>query len=127
MADVAGDRRAPFPWRAVLLLDAAVVALLLLVANRYGWHRDELYFLEAGHHLAWGYVDQPPFTPLVARLAELAAPGNLVVLLLPALSAGAAVLVGALTARELGGRRSSQVAASGIVAGSGFVLGVNHL
>ena len=74
MTDPAGDAPAPYPWRAVLLLDAAVVALLLAVARRYGWHRDELYFLEAGQHLAWGYIDQPPFTPFIARLAhELAA------------------------------------------------------
>jgi hypothetical protein len=107
---------------------AAVVVLLLAVANRYGWHRDELYFLEAGHHLAWGYVDQPPFTPLVARLAELVAPHNLVVLRsLPALTAGMAVLLGALIAREVGGSRSTQVLASAVVASGGFLLGVHHL
>jgi 4-amino-4-deoxy-L-arabinose transferase-like glycosyltransferase len=113
---------------AVYGIAAGVVALLLAVANRYGWHRDELYFLEAGHHLQWGYVDQPPFTPFVARVAELVAKDNLVVLrLLPAISAGVAVLLGALIARELGGRRSTQVLAAAVVGSSGFILGVNHL
>ena len=107
---------------------AVVVALELLVASRYGWHRDELYFREAGRHLAWGYVDQPPFTPLVARLADSIAPGNLVVLrVLPALAAGAVVAVAGLLARELGGDRRAQIASAATVGAGGFLLGVGHL
>ena len=104
------------------------VALLLAVATRYGWHRDELYFLEAGKHLQWGYVDQPPFTPLVARLAHEVAPGNLVVLrLAPALATALTIVLGALIARDLGGDRRAQVAAAAAVAGGGFALGAGHL
>jgi 4-amino-4-deoxy-L-arabinose transferase-like glycosyltransferase len=112
----------------VLGIAGAVSALLLLVARRYGWHRDELYFLEAGKHLAWGYVDQPPFTPAVARLADRVAPANLVVLrLLPALASAVTVTLGALIVRELGGRRETQIAGAAVVASGGFVLGVGHL
>lgn len=107
---------------------AAVTALLVAVAPRYGWHRDELYFLEAGKHLAWGYVDQPPFTPAVARLSHELAPGNLVVLrLFPALASAVTVIMGALIARELGGTRRAQVGGAVAVATTGFVLGVGHL
>lgn len=115
-------------WGPVLGVAAAVAALLVAVAPRYGWHRDELYFLEAGHHLAWGYVDQPPFTPAVARVAELIAPGNLYVLrLLPALTSGVTVILGALIARELGGHRRAQIGGAAAVAAGGFLLGVGHL
>jgi 4-amino-4-deoxy-L-arabinose transferase-like glycosyltransferase len=98
------------------------------VARRYGWHRDELYFLEAGKHLAWGYVDQPPFTPAIARLADRVAADNLVVLrLLPAFASGVTVTLGALIVREVGGRRTAQIGGAAVVASGGFVLGVGHL
>lgn len=112
----------------MLLLGGACAVLLIVLAPRYGWHRDELYFLEAGKHLAWGYVDQPPFTPFVAQLADTIAPGNLVVLrLLPALTTGATVVVGSLFVRELGGDRRRQVLGAAAVATGAFTLTVGHL
>jgi hypothetical protein len=30
--------------------------------GRYGWDRDELYFLQASRHLSLGYVDFPMVT-----------------------------------------------------------------
>jgi 4-amino-4-deoxy-L-arabinose transferase-like glycosyltransferase len=116
------------PPRGAIWIGAATTALLVAVANRYGWHRDELYFLEAGRHLAWGYVDQPPFTPVLARLADLVAPRNLVVLrLLPAIAVGLAAVVGAMLVRELGGDERRQTLGAGVVAAGGFALGVGHL
>ena len=115
---VGGCRRSqtplePVPWRPVAAICGGIFVLLMAVSTRYGWHRDELYFLEAGkHHLAWGYVDQPPFTPFVARLADQIAPGNLAVLrLLPAITAVTTIVLGTLIARELGARRSGQIVA----------------
>jgi hypothetical protein len=117
----------PVP-REVGMIAGATGLLLVACAARYGWHRDELYFHEAGRHLAWGYVDQPPFTPLVARLADLVAPDNLVVLrLVPALASVVTVVVGALIVRELGGSRRAQLAGAGALAGGAFVLGAGHL
>jgi len=128
VTDDAGDAPSEYPWRAVLLLDAAVVALLLLVAQRYGWHRDELYFLEAGKHLAWGYIDQPPFTPFVARVAHEVASGNLVLLrLLPALATATTIALGAAIVREMGASSRAQAIGAASVAGGGFLLGVGHL
>jgi hypothetical protein len=53
--------------RAALVLALATVALHLAIAGRYGWFRDELYFLACGRRLDWGYVDQPPLIALVSR------------------------------------------------------------
>ncbi|GAA2191773.1 ArnT family glycosyltransferase [Micromonospora lupini] len=116
--------RARGPW----LVAAATSVTLLLLAGRYGYHRDELYFLLCGRHLAWGYVDQGPLVPALARLLDTIAPGNLVVLRTPsALLAGVAVLLVAAIARELGGGRGGQSFAAVLAALSGIVLAGGHL
>ncbi|MEV6493326.1 hypothetical protein AB0M20_32595, partial [Actinoplanes sp. NPDC051633] len=59
---------------------AALVVLLVLTSPRYGWHRDELYFVIAGRHPAWGYADQPLLAPLLAAGLDRLGGGSLVVL-----------------------------------------------
>src|SRR3954462_10601806 len=105
--------RAPFAWSPVGMLSMGVTALLAAFSGGYGYHRDELYFVAAGHHLDWAYADQGPFTPLVARATSELAPDSLTVLRIPsALAAGAIVLLTGLLARELGGGRRAQVIAA---------------
>lgn len=114
--------------RAPWAIAAAAVVLLLAVAARYGWHRDELYFLQCGKRLAWGYVDQPPFTPFIARVANELFGTNLVGLrLFPALATGGVVLLAAATARELGGGERATVVAAASAAVSPLFLGMGHL
>ena len=47
------------------LFASAAVLLQMLTNGRYGYFRDELYFMATGDHLAWGSVD---FAPLAACL-----------------------------------------------------------
>ncbi|MGB8519004.1 MAG: glycosyltransferase family 39 protein [Candidatus Tumulicola sp.] len=84
-----------------------VCAALLHLATswRYGYFRDELYFIACAKHLAWGYVDQPPFVALAAWLSAPAGYHLVALRLLPALAAGATVYVAIALARELGGGR----------------------
>jgi 4-amino-4-deoxy-L-arabinose transferase-like glycosyltransferase len=105
-----------------------LTALLLAVSGRYGYHRDELYFIQCGRHLAWGYPDQPPLVPLIARLMTDLAPGSLVVLRLPsAIAGGVLVLLTALLTRELGGRQGAQVLAGAVIGVAPVVTGASHL
>jgi 4-amino-4-deoxy-L-arabinose transferase-like glycosyltransferase len=114
--------------RPILVPAAAVVVLLLAFAGRYGYHRDELYFLACGRRLAWGFVDQPPITPALARLSDALFPGSLVGLRLwSALAIGALVVLSAVTARELGAGRVGQVGAAVLAACMLGLLLAGHL
>ena len=68
--DVVARSRPPVAWALVLPAAAAELVLLVATANRYGYHRDELYFRVAGRHPDWAYDDQPALTPLLGRLSE---------------------------------------------------------
>ena len=98
-------------WRPVLLLAGALALVHGVASAWYGAFGDELYFIAAGRHLAWGYADQPPLVPWLAAALDHLAPGNLVVLRLPATlaSAGHVVLAALLAGRWAGaaGRSSS--------------------
>src|SRR4051794_27005222 len=109
-------------------LAGAVVVLLVALADRYGPHRDELYFVRAGREAAFGYVDQPPLTPLLAAALDALAPGSLVALRVPAaLAAGGVVLLTGLLAREFGGGRAAQLLAAAAMAVSAVLLVVGHM
>jgi len=106
----------------------ALVALELAVSARYGFHRDELYFIASGRHLAFGYVDQPPLAPLVTRLGTgLLGTDPTAVRVVPALVGGSVVVGTGLTAGALGGRRFAQFIAALAMACSPIVLGSAHL
>ncbi|HVN49544.1 MAG TPA: hypothetical protein VMU30_12085, partial [Bacteroidota bacterium] len=40
-------------------------------AGGYGIFRDEFYYIACSNHLAWGYVDQPPFSIAVLWFSRL--------------------------------------------------------
>jgi 4-amino-4-deoxy-L-arabinose transferase-like glycosyltransferase len=122
------DRLPTLALAPLLALAAAVAVVLIAFAARYGYHGDELYFLAAGHHLAWGYPDLPPLVPLLARALSDLAPGSLVVLRAPsALAAAGVVILTGLTCRELGGGRAAQVLAAAVMAISPLLLASAHL
>lgn len=114
--------------RAVLVVAGLVVAVELGVSARYGFHRDELYFLACARHLAWGYVDQPPFVPAVARVSTvLFGTSPAALRIVPAVFGGLVVLLSACMAREIGGGRRAQLLAATAAATSGQVLATMHL
>ena len=113
--------------RPVWLVAGVQLAVLLATSTRYGFHRDELYFVVAGSHPAAGYPDQPPLVPLLSHAMYSLDPGSLFLLRLPsALAAAATTVLAALVAREIGGGRRAQLIAAGCTAVSGFALAVGH-
>jgi hypothetical protein len=114
------------PW-PVLLIAGLMVAGLLAVAGSYGFHGDEMYFVVAGQHPAFGYVDQPPLTPLLsAASVALFGVSPTSVRILPAFEMGFIVILVALIVSDLGGTRRAQILGAMTAAISGY-LAAGHL
>jgi len=92
---------------------AAEAAVVIPFLGRYGWDRDELYFLSAAHRPTWGYVDLPPVTAWIGWGVHAVFGNSLDALRLTSLMAmlAATVLV-ALMTRELGGSGATQTVAA---------------
>ena len=128
--------RQSFRAAALLATAFALFTLALHIATSlygsrlgYAFFRDELYFLVCGHHLDWGYVDQPPLVALQARIAETVfglTPTGIRIL---SFAAGA-VKVGltGLLAWQLGGlRRAQALAMMAALAAPVFLVADNYL
>jgi hypothetical protein len=109
------------------LIAAAFVAVELAVSGRYGFMQDELYFVEASRHLAFGYVDQPPLTPLLTRVAELPGLSPTAIRVIPALAGGAVVIAAARFAALFGAGRLGRVLAALAMACAPVLLGSDHV
>ncbi len=117
------DRVPALAW----VIGAVFVALELAVSGRYGFQQDELYFIAAGHHLAFGYVDQPPLAPLLTRITGLLGVSPTAVRVVPALAGGAIVVAAARFAALFGAGRFGRVLAALMTACAPVFLGAVHL
>jgi dolichyl-phosphate-mannose-protein mannosyltransferase len=111
------------PAAPVLAIAAVQLALHLSLIGRYGLHTDELYYVLSGQHPAFGYVDFPPVTPLLARLDTAVfgiSPWTL--RLLPALTGAGMVVLSGLCALELGGGRTAATLAALVALLSPYLL-----
>ncbi len=108
-ASRASRERKTFLAEGMLVVVAIALGKLLLHCvfnNRYGYFRDEFDYMSCGDHLAWGYVDQPPLLPFLVRVSRTVLGDSLrSIRFLPALATSAVVVLTAMIARELGGRR----------------------
>jgi 4-amino-4-deoxy-L-arabinose transferase-like glycosyltransferase len=90
----------------VWVLAAFAVLIQVVFDGRYGYFRDELYYLAASDHPAAGYVD---FAPLIAWLTHasriLLGDSLHAIRFLPALAFGSEVILTGAIARELGAKR----------------------
>src|SRR5215472_14956723 len=123
-ADTPRDDRIP---GVVWLIAAVFVAVELAVSDRYGFQQDELYFLVASHHLAFGYVDQPPLAVLLARTTDIFGTNPTAIRILPALAAGVIIVIAARLAGLFGAGRGGRVLAALGTACAGVLMGACHI
>ena len=117
------DRVPVLAW----FIAAVFVAVELAVSGRYGFQQDELYFIEAGRHVAFGYVDQPPLAPLLTRITDVLGVSPTAVRVIPALAGGAVVVMAARFAALFGAGRFGRVLAALATTCAPVVLGAVHL
>jgi len=104
------------------------VAIYLVAAPKYGYFRDEMYYLACGEHPAWGYMDQPPLIAWIAWLLEHTIGVSLYALrLFPMLADVACIAMTALLTRKLGGGSWAMGLASFAVLIAPINLAFSHL
>jgi hypothetical protein len=123
-----GARQPPAFAAPLLFGGAAAIVLVVHLATNgtFGFHTDELYYIDAGQHAALGYVDFPPIVPLLARLETGllgATPWNL--RLLPTLLGAFMVALSGAYVRRLGGSLRLQALALLIAVTAPYFLGAN--
>jgi hypothetical protein len=99
----------------LLLISFAYLSahLLTTLSGAYGFFRDELYYIACSNHLAWGYVDQPPFSIFILAINRAILGDSLFALrFLPALCGAVFVFVTGLCAMEMGGNRFAKILAA---------------
>jgi hypothetical protein len=102
------------PLSKPVLLGAVAIKLLVHFPGlfRYGYFRDELYFLDCARHLDWGYVDCAPLVAVYAKIALLLGGSLPALRILPMLAGAAMVALTVLIARQLGGGAFAQALAA---------------
>jgi 4-amino-4-deoxy-L-arabinose transferase-like glycosyltransferase len=109
------------------MIGAVFVAVQLALSGRYGFQQDELYFIVAGHHLAFGYVDQPPLAPLLTRSAGIFGVNPTAVRIIPALAGGAVVIMAARLAALFGAGLFGRVLAALTMACTPILIGATRI
>jgi hypothetical protein len=99
----------PLAVGTLLAIAAAKLAIHLPALTRYGWFRDELYYVASTDHLGWGFVDHPPLSIAVLALVRAVFGDSLAAIrMVPVLAGVATVFVAGGIARQLGGGRFAQ-------------------
>jgi hypothetical protein len=96
----------------LFVLAKFLLQLAALLQPEYGIFRDELYYLACAKHLAWGFVDHPPFS-IAVLWAWVSIAGNSLVSLrvLAALIGTIPVAMAGIMTRQLGGEWKAQALA----------------
>lgn len=125
-AEVQRAAAPPFAAGMVAIMVGLKLAIHLLTSvHRYGYFRDELYFLDCARHLDWGYVDTAPLIAVYAKLALMMGGSLPALRILPALAGAALIALSMFIAWQLGGGRFAQALAGVCALVSPAILGVD--
>jgi len=91
--------------RVAWILGALCFVMQFSLCGRYGYFRDELYYIACSNHLAFGYVDLAPLIAWLARVSGLILGDSLhAIRFLPILANALEVVLTGYIVRELGGK-----------------------
>src|SRR5258707_6392799 len=125
MTGATTNRRVTTRIIAGLALVAVIVHLLTI--HRYGYFRDELYYIACARHLDFGYVDLAPLSAILLRIELILFGSSLFALrIFPALASAVTIVFTGILTRELGGRAWAIVLACTSMLGSLFFLAVGN-
>jgi dolichyl-phosphate-mannose-protein mannosyltransferase len=123
-----GDRLRDGGGILLAALALGYLAVHVTFITQYGYFRDELYYIACSKHLAWGYVDHPPFSiALLALVRGLIGDSLPALRIVPALAGAAGVWLAGRMARALGAGRSGQALAAIAVAAAPIFLFTTHI
>jgi hypothetical protein len=109
----------------ILALAKFLLQLSALFQPEYGMFRDELYYLACAKHLAWGFVDHPPFSIAVLWTWVSIAGDSLISLrIIAAIIGTVPVVLAGLITRQIGGEWKAQALACFAVLFSPIQIGV---
>ncbi|MFK8104919.1 MAG: glycosyltransferase family 39 protein [Saprospiraceae bacterium] len=112
-----------------LLLCFGIAKLLLhfFTNTNYGFHRDEYLYLNQGDHLGWGFMEVPPMTPFIGKIASLLGGSIFMTRFFPALLGAITIVLVGLLVKSLGGKKWAIILACGSLLLSPALLGTNTL
>lgn len=113
-------KKAQAYWPLILLMAIIKFTLPLFLQDAsFELQRDEYLYYEQGHHLAFGYLENPPMIGWLASISSLFGGSVAWIKFWPCLFGAATVVVTCLITAELGGNLFAQfLAALGIITGA---------
>lgn len=139
MSSATASPAAPAFWRARLhrfvVSSAGIItgfallkfALQLAAIANYGYHRDELYYLDCADHLAAGYPDHAPLIAFITYAFRAALGDSLpAIRLFPALAGVAKVVLTGMLALRLGAQRFGVALACLCIVIAPIYLGIDN-
>src|SRR5438552_6680999 len=113
--------------RIVVGLAIAALMVHLLTIHRYGYFRDELYYIACARHLDFGYVDLAPLSAFLLRIELTLFGSSLFALrIFPAVASALTVALAGMLTREFGGRAWGMTLACTGMLGSLFFLATGN-